>query len=117
VTEAFAQAVENDLLDEDAVTKRWISRADAKCRPTHRSAHGQLRKIWERFVVGGYRARYPGDTSLPAKERAGCRCLSVVTIAPGADVDRDQFRGPRQIVRSADPDRRTYRQSFRSELA
>jgi hypothetical protein len=41
----------------------------------------------------------------------------VVTIAPGADVDRDQFRGPRQIVRSADPDRRTYRQSFRSELA
>jgi hypothetical protein len=99
VTEAFAQAVEGDFLDEDDIIKRWISRADAKCRPSHRAAHGQSRRIWESYVVGGHRARYPGDSRLPARERAGCRCLSVVTITPDA-VDVDRFRGPRQVLRS-----------------
>ena len=107
VTEAYAQAIEQELLDEDAPIKRWVTRGDHKVRGSHRFAHGQHRKIWESYVLGsGNRARYPGDPRLPARDTANCRCISVVTI--DGEVGAVPFGGPRQIVRSApDPEERS----------
>lgn len=53
------------------------SRRDATVRATHRKADGQVRLLDDRFRVGAFRLRYPGDPAdLPESwpEVANCRC-------------------------------------------
>jgi len=56
------------------VQKDWVSREDAKVRPTHAAANGQTREIDEHFVVGGELMMYPGDPNASARNNANCRC-------------------------------------------
>lgn len=56
---------------------QWLSKRDTRVRPTHRTADGVVRRIDDKFQVGEWRLRFPGDpTDLPASwpEIAGCRC-------------------------------------------
>lgn len=57
-----------------ALKKEWIATPDDRTRDTHLGANGQQVAMNERFTVGGYGARYPGDPALPADERVQCRC-------------------------------------------
>lgn len=54
--------------------KRWNGIVDGNQRPTHFRATGQVVNISDYFIVGGYRAKYPHDPSLPMSEKANCRC-------------------------------------------
>ncbi|HLR43873.1 MAG TPA: hypothetical protein VK065_01650 [Brevibacterium sp.] len=54
--------------------KRWVSKHDARVRPTHSIAHGQTVRLADRFIVGAARLLYPGDPSAPIGEVANCRC-------------------------------------------
>lgn len=54
--------------------KRWVSKHDARVRPTHAIAHGQTVRLADRFIVGAARLLYPGDPSAPIGEVANCRC-------------------------------------------
>jgi hypothetical protein len=56
---------------------QWITKHDDRVRITHRAADGQVRRIGDRFRVGGVRLMHPADPSvLPggAEEVYGCRC-------------------------------------------
>jgi hypothetical protein len=56
---------------------QWITKHDDRVRATHRAADGQVRRIGDRFRVGGVRLMHPADPSvLPggAEEVYGCRC-------------------------------------------
>ena len=58
----------------------WVSAEDSRTRPTHAAVDGQISENGEPFNVGGFKAQYPGDPSLPAKERIRCRCTLAVIV-------------------------------------
>tara|TARA_Y100000310_G_scaffold322732_1_gene382123 strand:+ start:2862 stop:5051 length:2190 start_codon:yes stop_codon:yes gene_type:complete len=78
------------LLREGVKTKTWIDTSDGRTRESHRAVADRTAdvpiSISNRFDVGGYKADYPGDSSLPAHERINCRC----TVVSG---DLDASRG------------------------
>lgn len=56
---------------------QWLSKRDAAVRHSHRQADGQVRLLDDRFAVGGFELRFPGDpTDLPKSWPviAQCRC-------------------------------------------
>jgi hypothetical protein len=59
----------------------WKSREDARVRPTHVAADGQVAKRGQGWIVGGYRMAHPGDPRVPPAEWAGCRCY--IEYRPG----------------------------------
>lgn len=69
--------------DSSAVGHEWLAANDRRTRPSHSEASGQVVSMEGRFVVGGSRAKYPGDPMLPTRERVNCRC----TTAPVFDPD------------------------------
>jgi HK97 family phage portal protein len=70
--------------DTTAITRTWLTRADALVRPTHAAAAGETRRVGDPFVVGGATLRYPGDPFAPIDTTAGCRCRLAYRAAPGA---------------------------------
>lgn len=60
-----------------AAKKRWVSRRDARVRPTHTVADGQTVSVWEPFRVGESLLPYPGYYLGPPEEVMGCRCVVV----------------------------------------
>ena len=72
---------DNTLIAEGVSTKVWIDTSDGRTRDSHRDVADQTREnpvnIRDNFTVGGYGAKYPGDSSLPAHERVNCRCTTV----------------------------------------
>lgn len=72
-----------DLMGADAPRYRqWLSTMDARTRPTHVRADGQVVPATERFEVGSARLRVPGDPSGPAAEVINCRCTVLFTDSP-----------------------------------
>ena len=63
-------------LDDNIYGKKWSATGDGRTRENHSLADGQIRKINEPFIVGGYKMMYPLDGSLgaPASEIIQCRC-------------------------------------------
>lgn len=56
-----------------ATHKTWIT-GTHDVRDTHQKMDGVKIPIGDMFTVGGKKCSYPGDNSLPAKERVNCRC-------------------------------------------
>jgi uncharacterized protein with gpF-like domain len=54
--------------------KEWISAEDARTRPDHSAANGQVVGRDEPFRVGGSSLAYPGDPSGAADQTINCRC-------------------------------------------
>lgn len=69
--------VMRQLSEEGFLQKRWVSRMDAAVRATHAVANGQTVPVGERFEVGAYSMKYPGDATAPPGETANCRCVIV----------------------------------------
>ncbi len=66
-------------IEGKARRKEWVTVSDGKVRPSHVSAHGQIRFGDLPFNVGGESLRYPGDTLLGASvgNVAYCRCAAI----------------------------------------
>lgn len=64
-------------------TKIWLATGDARTRPSHREADGQVVPLDEPFDVGGYPLDYPGADG-PAEEVVNCRCT--VTFGEPAEL-------------------------------
>jgi uncharacterized protein with gpF-like domain len=60
--------------------KQLVATPDDRVRETHWNANGQVVKLNEYFVIGGYKALYPGDSDLPSEELINCRCTHVAVI-------------------------------------
>lgn len=54
--------------------RRWIATNDSRTRPDHRDMDGVEVPFDEPFIVGGHRAQFPGDRSLPPEQKIACRC-------------------------------------------
>ncbi|MBR1750434.1 MAG: hypothetical protein IJ740_06045 [Ruminococcus sp.] len=56
--------------------KKWETVLDGKERPDHREAAGQIRKLEEPFIIGGYEMMFPQDSSMgaPPEQIVNCRC-------------------------------------------
>lgn len=81
--EGLDQLVESGSLERGQIKLAWDATGDSRTRDTHRAAEGQTIEKDGAFEVGGYRMRYPGDTSLgaPARETVSCRCYMAPVIA------------------------------------
>ncbi len=60
--------------------KRWLTAGDARVRPAHAAAGGQVVGADEPFTVGGFKAMFPRDPALPASQSVMCRCHSIPVI-------------------------------------
>jgi len=70
----LAAGMEQSRVTGRLLRKRWDSEKDARVRPEHRVADGQVRDLTMPFQVGGSLLLYPGDPMGPADEVCGCRC-------------------------------------------
>lgn len=78
----LANALANDAALRTAIRlgvthTQWLSKRDERVRHTHVAADGQVRPVGERFKVGRFYLKHPGDPSeLPESwgEIANCRC-------------------------------------------
>lgn len=69
-------ATEAAALDGDETPAfEWVTMHDKNVRTTHKAADGQIREDGAAFHVGGSEMDFPGDTSAPIEEWAGCRCV------------------------------------------
>lgn len=59
---------------------QWLATLDARTRPAHGHADGQVREAGEPFDVGGEKLLFPGDKSHGASGRNiyNCRCVKTV---------------------------------------
>lgn len=76
------------LRDHQGITqKQWFATFDSHTRATHAAAQGQITDNKGDFVVGGYRMKHPGDSSLgaPAAEVVRCRCCATGYIDTSAE--------------------------------
>lgn len=64
---------------EDGIdlVKEWGATEDARTRPTHAAADGQLRELKEPFHVGDVNLDFPGDPNGPPEEIINCRCVAL----------------------------------------
>jgi hypothetical protein len=73
IDEALDQAIEAEAIDD--YEKEWVSRHDAKVRPSHRMLNGQVLPHDELFHGINGDLAYPGDEEAPFSETCGCRCM------------------------------------------
>jgi len=80
---ATEQAALNLFPGQD-MTKTWRSGYDARVRPAHQAANGQMVPFNSKFSVGGESLQRPGDPSASAGNRINCRCSMIVLPKAGA---------------------------------
>jgi len=62
--------------------KVWVAINDDRTRDSHRTAHGQRRRINDPFSVGGSSLQWPADAGGPLGEIVNCRCWEDYELAP-----------------------------------
>lgn len=77
---------------------KWVSTLDARTRPAHQRADGQVRDADKPFVVDGEKLMFPGDKSLGASgwNLYNCRCSYV-------DVTDEKLDKGHRFRRAIDP--------------
>lgn len=74
---ATEQAALNLFAGQD-MTKTWKSGYDARVRPAHQAANGQIVPFNSKFSVGGESLQRPGDPNGSASNVINCRCSMIV---------------------------------------
>lgn len=62
--------------------KEWLATLDGRTRHDHGMADGQRVGLDEKFDVGGYKMKYPGDMSAPGWLVYNCRCTTITVEPP-----------------------------------
>lgn len=81
---ATEQAALNLFPGQD-MTKTWLSGFDARVRPAHQAANGQIVPFNSKFSVGGESLQRPGDPNGSASNVINCRCSMIVLPKEGAN--------------------------------
>jgi len=72
---AYHVTVEKDLGVK--MLKKWVATNDARTRPAHSAASGQVVDMSEDFIVGGVPMGFAGDSKGGAANVVNCRCVIV----------------------------------------
>jgi hypothetical protein len=73
--ELYQQAIDQGLLQQEQLVRRWNTAGDARVRDSHGPMDGQKRPHGEPFrSAAGRLLRFPGDPAAPAEEIINCRC-------------------------------------------
>lgn len=73
-TGAYNAGATYALQQERVQRKEWLATHDARTRPEHAAADGQIVPVNHMFQVGGFAAWCPGDPNLPPELSIHCRC-------------------------------------------
>ena len=60
--------------------REWVSVLDARTRPEHAEADGQVVGVDEPFIVGGEKLMFPGDRSGSGWNIYNCRCTQIAKV-------------------------------------
>ena len=60
--------------------REWVSALDARTRPEHAEADGQVVGVDEPFTVGGEKLMYPGDRGGSPWNIYNCRCTQIARV-------------------------------------
>jgi hypothetical protein len=86
------------IADADPETEwvhRWLSTEDARTRPDHVEADGQVQPWGQPFTVGGFQMMHPHAPDAPAKEVVNCRCIELFEIKnEPTEMGNRQYKGP-----------------------
>jgi hypothetical protein len=81
----------SDLFAGSEMMKQWISGRDARVRPAHQAAQGQIVPFNKKFLVGGESLNHAGDPSGSAGNIINCRCSVAPFPKPSAQTIGDQI--------------------------
>ena len=70
-------------------SKGWLDGKDARVRPTHVAARGQIVPLEAPFTVGNAQLMHPGDPNGPVGEVINCRCTMVPVFEGDEDLARE----------------------------
>lgn len=97
--DAFAMIVEND--PSTVWVKRWLATEDARTRPDHVEADGQVVPFGTPFIVGGFQMMHPHDPTAPAKEVVNCRCVELLEVqGEPTPMGNRGYKGPPTLAAS-----------------
>lgn len=60
--------------------REWVSALDARTRPEHAEADGQVVGVDKPFIVGGEKLMFPGDRSGSGWNIYNCRCTQIARV-------------------------------------
>jgi SPP1 gp7 family putative phage head morphogenesis protein len=60
--------------------REWVSALDARTRPEHAEADGQVVGVDKPFIVGGEKLMFPGDRSGSGWNIYNCRCTQIAKV-------------------------------------
>ena len=60
--------------------REWVSALDARTRPEHAEADGQVVGVDEPFIVGGEKLMFPGDRNGSGWNIYNCRCTMIAKV-------------------------------------
>lgn len=72
--EAYAQAIDQGVLQPDQIRRKWVSAKDKRVRDSHKHLNGTVIKFGEVFNGKHGDLRFPGDPKAPGIETIQCRC-------------------------------------------
>lgn len=81
------------LGDLGPVAKQWLATGDARTRPDHVEANGQIVGLKDKFSVGGVSMDRPHDPSAPADQVVQCRCVMLMLYADDEALKGTQWEG------------------------
>ena len=67
--------------------REWVSALDARTRPEHAEADGQVVGVDKPFIVGGEKLMFPGDRSGSGWNIYNCRCTQIAKVKGVATSD------------------------------
>lgn len=102
-TQAAQQALQDvfgDAGDPTVVRKQWLNAHLPGARATHLQAEANYRPggnpgpipVRDLFTVGGFKALYPKDPSLPPSESVHCHCVTLTVFDEGTEQAAAQTR-------------------------
>ena len=79
--EMYDQAVENEQIRADQVSRTWVTARDDQVRDTHEELNGQVRALDEVWETQNGVLRFPGDPMAPGSETIQCRCVVATRLS------------------------------------